>query len=388
MAHYPLVVAQIGQYPTAPQMNTGRVGDRHVIADTLDQAIRAAIREATIHFDTGWFWFRDSRYSPIADLDELEGALAPDSPMVLGALNVAKGDPFDNFGGLYLLPTLDVIRLQDFYHWSYGGNTRKRLDLEKPVTDWPFTLVPTVASIRRPAYSTFVLRYDEPHFTKDLLTAAHPLSIPRPLVYEYQAHSPIYESHRAIAGLSETQNFWVFDADFLPDPFLQLVQETELWEEETDYVHLWHARNPINGLEYGHGGPKLFNRAHFLTQEKREGPDTTLSVGKGLTVHEECVGVHKFNWSPFSTWRTALREAVKLFRSDTAESLYRLDVWTDVNRQDYTVDYASYCLHGAKTGVKLAESRVHTGKEEWINDYSFLRTLFNQEFPSGTGTNY
>lgn len=196
----------------------------------------------------------------------------------------------------------------------------------------------------------------------------------------------IKETHAKIAEIAKTDMVMVLDADLAlgEGPFQMF--PAELFGDEDQFVHLWHVRNPINHLEYGHGGPKLFNREQLLTANTLEGVDMTTAFDKGLCIHTEVVGTHAFNWSAGSTWRTAFREAAKLTHqvakssSDSdehEEAKYRLTTW--LTTADDNAEYSEFCLVGARDGHQFAQKADSLSQ---INDYSWLYEQFKQQFPN------
>jgi hypothetical protein len=191
----------------------------------------------------------------------------------------------------------------------------------------------------------------------------------------------ILDSHKELASRSDTDIFVVFDADFQLDTEL-LNDEFKPWE--LDSVHVWYARNPVNGLEYGHGGPKAFNRNAFTKLDDRTVDVTTNASSSRLTVHRQCVGVHAFNWSPMSTWRTAFREAAKLSMGINTivdadqykEAFFRLDTWCKVAKPD--VDYGDLCTDGATCGRKWVERVNNRADVLKINDFAWLEDEFQK----------
>jgi hypothetical protein len=377
MALHPLVIGHT-RGTTEPQNNW--IQDHHdqvqfVEGDDLQSVLVKAMFLAEREFNTGWFWFLDDRYTIIVPHGDLPSKVSPTTPHVFAVMpsslmespSTFYGDPFAHHGGLYYLPTLGTLDKQNFEFYSLLQQKimQKPLNLESNIGQWPHRLVDNVATMKRCTLSAFSLHSDEPQL--DPLPS---------YIQTVQAVGSIYESHAHLAGLSETQNFWVLDGDFKFNGSHSFLMEN-FWPDELDYVHVWYVKNPINGLVYGHGGPKLFNKHHFARPPVSAGVDVTLSVGRELKVHEECVGTHAFNWSAFSTWRTAVREAAKLSKSDDPDAKERLLAWT--TKADFNADFASYCLAGAKTGVFLANQTVNEG---WINNYPYLRQLFEKEFPN------
>lgn len=188
----------------------------------------------------------------------------------------------------------------------------------------------------------------------------------------------IFEAHKAAAQLSDTSMFYVVDGDaeildnfnfsFVPDIF------------NLDTVHVWHSRNPINGLEYGYGGVKLFPKK-LLTDATTWGVDMTTSLGNKLKVVEQVSNLTAFNTDPFSTWRSAFRECVKLsaetFKNfDKEESQRRLNVWKTVGEDN---PYGKYAIAGAKAGEEFGLTNCENFSElKKINDRDWLLVQFNQ----------
>jgi hypothetical protein len=83
-------------------------------------------------------------------------------------------------------------------------------------------------------------------------------------------------------------------------------------------------------------------------------------------------GVAHFNTDPYSTWRTAFREVLKL-KSDYSDiSAERLRIWLDIANGQYGED----CLRGAHDAVKYYESvggdmdKLKLSYEwEWLKKY-------------------
>ena len=90
-----------------------------------------------------------------------------------------------------------------------------------------------------------------------------------PNIKEVRDVKGIYEVHKTCAEQSATDNFYVVDADawivddfdfnFVPDP-----DELHWDYPENECVTVWNSVNPVNGLEYGYGGVKLFPKKPFL----------------------------------------------------------------------------------------------------------------------------
>jgi hypothetical protein len=126
----------------------------------------------------------------------------------------------------------------------------------------------------------------------------------------------IYEVHKACAQLSTTKNFYVVDADaWVLDRFKfhwEPDHNTLHWGvPETECVIVWPSINPVNELEYGYGGIKMFPREPFL-EDKKWDIDLSTTIGRA-TVSKEQLGCEtRFNTTPESAWIGAFRECAKL----------------------------------------------------------------------------
>ena len=104
--------------------------------------------------------------------------------------------------------------------------------------------------------------------------------------------------------------------------------------------YIFHAKNPVNGLTYGHQAMIAYNKKLTLANDGR-GLDFTLD-----DEHEVVPlisGTAQYNTDEFSTWRTAFREVIKLRADDSDVSKERLDAW--LNKA--SGDFAQYSIKGA-----------------------------------------
>lgn len=115
-----------------------------------------------------------------------------------------------------------------------------------------------------------------------------------------------------------------FDWHWMPD----------MWQEPKHYI--FNARNPVNDLEYGHMGMIAYNKKLVLANNN-PGIDFTLSQP-----HESVPilsGIAHYNQDPWTTWRTAFREVLKLRlfmeTNPTLETEYRLRAWFKHNNADF-----------------------------------------------------
>jgi hypothetical protein len=150
--------------------------------------------------------------------------------------------------------------------------------------------------------------------------------------------------------------------------------QPDYWQQPKHYI--FNSRNPLNGLEYGHQGMIAYNKKLVL-ENNSPGIDFTLSQP-----HESVPllsGVARFNQDPWTTWRTAFREVVKLKHfmttQPTIETEYRLDTWLTVANGDF----AEWCLKGAADAVKYYnEVDGDLDKLMLSFEWAWLRERFNQ----------
>lgn len=187
----------------------------------------------------------------------------------------------------------------------------------------------------------------------------------------------IHQAHRTAAQHAMTSNFWVVDADaVIMDDFNF---DYVIPDSDKSYVHIWHSMNPINDLEYGYGGVKLFPRTAVL-QSNKSSVDFSTSLGVGIKIIPIVSNITAFNFDEFSTWRSAFRECVKLItsvieNSNSQENLDRLTAWTTLGEER---PFGKFALKGAADAKAFAESVKNNPKEiNLINDFEWLENYFN-----------
>jgi hypothetical protein len=185
-------------------------------------------------------------------------------------------------------------------------------------------------------------------------------------------------AYQAAARLSSTPWFFMvfaklsvlgggFDWDWQPDYFQQPKH------------YIFNAKNPVNGLEYGHMGMIAYNK-NLVLANNNPGLDFTLSQP-----HESVPvlsGTAHFNQDAWMTWRTAFREVLKLkYFQDTAPTLeteHRLNTWLTVAQGNH----AEYCLMGAADAVEYYAEVA--GDYELLKlsfDWAWLQERFNASRP-------
>lgn len=248
----------------------------------------------------------------------------------------------------HLLPRLRAVALlipyYDYKHWSY-----RFVDEEGAILGWfgvketaVKEFVVEVADIKQPYADTHVYRLGR--------TAQYPFEI------VFLPRRGIARAHYELCKECMTPYVMVLDDDYVSH---------KLPKEFTDTNMVWYARNPYNGLIYGHGGLKRFKRidvlsAYQLVGEESDFTETVSNMGSGLTVVPNEMGAHYFSSSPFRGFCAAFREVYKLKRKDDDESKRRVKQWPISNDEWVTL--------GAEQALKASEFP--------INNYNKLFELF------------
>lgn len=186
----------------------------------------------------------------------------------------------------------------------------------------------------------------------------------------------IGNAHKRVGELARTEMVYIVDADavVMDDYHFDYVPPMAKRKNST---YVWHARNPINGLEYGYGGVKLFPRQQLLEMGHKL-PD--FSTGSAFYQPVRDVSnITFFNRDPYRTWRSAFRECVKLASAvnpnqKQAETDERLHTWCTVDNGER---FGRYCIKGALEGKAYGiEHKDDVDALNKINDFEWLREQF------------
>jgi hypothetical protein len=141
------------------------------------------------------------------------------------------------------------------------------------------------------------------------------------------------QAYHAAAAMSETDYFFaVFPTIELADSFDFTFQPDRL---KNACHYIFHAKNPVTGLEYGHRAVILYNK-HLCLSTIHPSLDFTLS--QPHTVVPQLCGTSHFNLTPEISWRVAFREVLKLCEmKPTVESKHRLKKWCELGKGAYAL---------------------------------------------------
>jgi hypothetical protein len=155
-------------------------------------------------------------------------------------------------------------------------------------------------------------------------------------------------------------------------PTFNFAWQPDRLQEPKHYI--FHALNPVNGLEYGHQAMIAYNKELMLN-----------NVGNGLdftldNAHEVVPvlsGTAEYADSKWMAWRTAFREVLKLKCNTDIESEYRLRKWLTVSMSE---PYGQYSIYGAEDAVDYYNAVSGDFDElkksydwAWLASYAFMR---------------
>lgn len=238
--------------------------------------------------------------------------------------------------------------------------------INKTITDYKYGF-----EFNRP-YDVIFLSYNEQNADKNY----EKLKQKAPHAKRINGVKGIFNAHKAASEIAETPMFFVVDADTeVVDDF---TFDYPVDYQFQDAVYVWRSRNPVNDLVYGYGGVKLFPTA-TLRDAREWKIDFTTSLDTHFMIVNQIGGTTAFNTDPFSTWRSAFRECVKLSskiidRQKDEETEARLDIWCSVGADR---PFGEYCISGARMGREYG-SRYKGNAEALsrINDFEWLREQF------------
>lgn len=181
-------------------------------------------------------------------------------------------------------------------------------------------------------------------------------------------------AYQAAAGLSTTPWFFAVFAKLEVNLNFNFNWQPDYWQQPKHYI--FNAHNPVNGLEYGHMGMIAYNKGLVLANND-PGIDFTLSQP-----HESVPilsGTAHFNQDPWTTWRTAFRETLKLQlfmdTQPTLETEHRLDTW--LNKAEGK--HSQYSLMGAREAVAYyKEVNGDPAKLQLSFDWDWLRERYQK----------
>ncbi len=188
----------------------------------------------------------------------------------------------------------------------------------------------------------------------------------------------IHNAHIRAAQKCFTEMLWIVDGDAHVLESFDFTYTTK----DTKFVHVWRSRNPVNDLEYGYGGIKLFPRKATINMDLSK-PDMTTSISRHFKPMPEVSNITVFNTDPYNAWRSAFRECCKLAskvidRQKSDETEQRLLTWK-IKGADRP--FGEYAIQGAKDGEEYGTLYKDNLEElKKINDFGWLKENFDRRY--------
>jgi hypothetical protein len=179
-------------------------------------------------------------------------------------------------------------------------------------------------------------------------------------------------AYHAAAEASTTPWFFAVFAKLEVDIDFDWAWQPDRMQQAKHYI--FHARNPVNGLVYGHQAMIAYNR-QLVLDNPGVGLDFTLD-----SPHEVVPilsGQARYDTSEWSTWRTAFREVLKLKASlPDVENEYRITQWLKSTESAYShmsvagaEDALEYYDQVAGNFYQLKKSY----EWKWLASYAFFK---------------
>lgn len=191
--------------------------------------------------------------------------------------------------------------------------------------------------------------------------------------------------HRTCALASKTHRFVTIDGDnWLNDGLLTYTLDDT---NKTDVCFSFKSKNAINGLEYGNGGVKVWDKATYLSSKTHESTSNGTDFCWDIRYFQEdfLASSTVNNCSAFQAWRAGYREGTKMgyvdgkpltdFRTQWTtipkQNLSRLMTWATIGRDKANGIWA---IVGAR--MALVDRITNTVPHTVINDYSWFVNMW------------
>jgi len=154
-------------------------------------------------------------------------------------------------------------------------------------------------------------------------------------------------AYRAAAELSTTPWFFAVFAKLETNSDFDWSWQPDRLQEPKHYI--FHARNPVNELTYGHQAIIAYNKKLVL---ENTAPGLDFTLDQAHEVVPILSGTANYHYDAWTCWRTAFRECIKLRHSlPDVENEYRLRQWLE---QDNTQE--KWSQRGAQDAVEYYDT--------------------------------
>jgi len=268
--------------------------------------------------------------------------------------------PLDRSGSTVVVPKVSVAHIKDqLYDYKYIDKTHRKTYKNEPLD------IVFISNGESAAEDTFM----------HLQNVASDLFI-KQKVHRVDGVNGRVAAYHAAAKASTTPWFFAVFAKLF-------VNENFDWDWQPDRMqqpkhYIFHALNPVNGLEYGHQAMIAYNKQLVLNNTGR-GLDFTLDDAHEVV--PVLSGTAVYNMSPWVAWRTAFREALKLKISlPDVENEYRLTQWLSTNPGSQHIVNEQWSRWGAEDAVEYFEqvdgefaALKKSYEWDWLASYAFIK---------------
>jgi len=241
--------------------------------------------------------------------------------------------------------------------------------MNKQVYDYPYIDKTFAQGHDRPLDIVFIDN-GEPNAEYNWLQLPH-TSIPNQIHRSSGVNGRVAAYHAA-AKLSTTPWFFAVFAKIEIESNFDWSWQPDRLQEPKHYI--FHAKNPCNGLIYGHQAMIAYNR-QLVLDNPGQGLDFTLD-----SPHEVVPilsGMAHYNETPWMAWRTAFREVLKLQASlPNVENEYRIKQWCRNTESKNAV----WSMHGANDALEYYNEVGGNFNElrksydwAWLASYAMIR---------------
>ena len=180
-------------------------------------------------------------------------------------------------------------------------------------------------------------------------------------------------AYHAAARVSTTPWFFAVFAKLEVDIDFDWSWQPDRMQQPKHYI--FHAKNPCNGLVYGHQAMIAYNK-RLVLDNPGVGLDFTLD--QPHEVVPILSGTAQYNISPWMAWRTAFREVLKLRASlPDVENEYRLSKWLDVNSDEADPQWSRLGAEDAVEYYDAVNGDFDALKKSyewsWLATYAFIK---------------
>lgn len=269
------------------------------------------------------------------------------------------------YDGICLFPKNISVSKKEFENRYFIKKKEIPVDASRPIKKYD----------DQQEYDIVFISYDEPNADNNYENLKNKF----PAVKRIHGIKGIHQAHIEAAKISSTEMFWVVDGDAIVFDEFRFNYRVARYNKKIP--HVWRSKNPINDLEYGYGGVKLFPRLETLNMDT-DTSDMTTGIADRIVVIDEVSNITGFNTDPFNSWKSGFRECCKLssklIRGQIDdETDFRLDRWCS----DYGKDrpYAEYAIAGAIAGRSYGLKNINNiDNLTKINDFAWLKKMFNE----------